>query len=333
MQALVLRQVKQPLSLEERPPLEPGPDQVVVGLKAAALNRRDYWITQGLYPGIKTPVILGSDGAGVVIRAGENAAEWQDREVVINPGLDWGDRQDVQSKQFHILGMPTDGTFAGEVLVAAAQLAERPSHLTWHQAAALPLGGVTAYRALFTQGRLQAGESLLITGIGGGVATLALQFAVASGARVWVTSSSPEKIEQAVALGAEGGFPYTHGDWARELAKVATPDLILDSAGGEGHAALVELAAPGGRLVHYGATAGPPKKLDLFKIFWKQLQLIGSTMGSPDDFADMLELVARKEIAPQVDGVFPLADGTQALEQMRNSPQFGKLVLEIPEAQ
>lgn len=331
MKALILEEIKKPLALRECPSLEPKQGQVVVQLNAAALNRRDYWITQGLYPGIKMPVTLGSDGAGVVRQVGDGVdASWKGREVMIYPGLDWGNSEKVQSKGFHVLGMPTDGTFASEVAVLASQIYTRPVHLNWHEAAALPLAGLTAYRALFIQGEMRSGETVLISGVGGGVATFALQFAVKAGAKVWVTSSSPRKIQQAVELGAQGGFDYTTESWTKEFVKLAgAPDLIIDSGAGKGYRNLVNIASPGARIVNYGGTAGPPEKLDIFKLFWKQLRLIGSSLGSPKDFEGLLEFVGKHKIKPVIDAVFPLADGNRAVEQMKSSPQFGKYVLEI----
>lgn len=331
MEALVLVELGRPLQWQQRAPLTAAAGEAVVQLRAAALNRRDYWITQGMYPGIRLPVVLGSDGAGVVSQIGPGVdASWLGREVIINPGLDWGDEQAVQSRTFTILGLPRDGTFATEVAVPAQQLYPRPAHLGWHEAAALPLGGVTAYRSLFSQGGIRPGWRVLVTGIGGGVATMALQLAVAAGAEVWVTSSSSEKIERAVALGARGGFLYTQDDWPKRCAEAAGGfELIVDSAGGRGYASLVQLAAPAGRIVSYGSTAGMPEKLDLFKVFWKQLRLQGSTMGSPADFAAMLAFVQQHAIKPVIDAVFPLAEGNRALEAMKTSPQFGKYVLAI----
>jgi NADPH:quinone reductase-like Zn-dependent oxidoreductase len=216
------------------------------------------------------------------------------------------------------------------VKVPAEYLHIKPNHLSWEEAAALPLAGVTAYRATFTQGGLQAGETILVNGIGGGVATFALQFAVAAGANVWVTSSSQDKIKRAVELGATGGFDYNEGNWWKTMSgQAGSPSLIIDSAGGAGYGALLNLAAPGGRIVNYGATTGPAEKLDLFKIFWKQLTVQGSTMGSPADFAAMLAFVEKHQIRPIVDRVFPLADGNQALNLMKASPQFGKYVLAV----
>ncbi|PHS09979.1 MAG: alcohol dehydrogenase [Blastopirellula sp.] len=331
MKALSLKQLKTPLELEDRPELVPAANQVVVQLKAASVNRRDYWITQGMYPGIELPVVLGSDGAGVVAQCGDGVdSAWVGREVLINPGVNWGDVQAFQSDEFTILGLPADGTFATEVVVPVSQLAAKPAHLSWQQAAALPLAGVTAYRAMFSQGNLQAGEKVLITGIGGGVATFALQYAVAAGAQVWVTSSSQEKINRAVELGAQAGFNYRDETWSKQMKQQAgEPNLIIDSAGGAGYKSLLNLAAPGGRIVNYGATTGPPDKVDMFKLFWKQLHLIGSTMGSPADFARMLKFVEQKKIAPVIDSVRPLAEANAAIESMKSSTQFGKMVLEI----
>lgn len=322
MKALVLNEVKQPLVLQQRPSPKAGKGQVIVKLKAAALNRRDYWITQGLYPGIRCPVILGSDGAGI--------ADFKEKEVIINPGYNWGGRQETQSDDFKILGMPDDGTFAEEIAVPQEQLFGKPEHLSWEQAAALPLAGLTAYRALFKQGRLQSSQTVVITGIGGGVACIALQLAVAAGATVIVTSSSQAKIDKALAMGAAAGFLYTSEGYASQVNEQFGPvHLIVDGAGGDGYGELIDMVCPGGRIVNYGATAGMPGRLDLRKVFWKQLHLVGSTMGSPDDFAAMLDMVGKHEIRPVVDEVFALSDGNKAFEKMNVSSQFGKLVLRV----
>ena len=329
MKALTLTAIKSPLELRDREELSPKPGELVIRLKAAALNRRDYWITQGMYPGIAPPVVLGSDGSGVVTSYSEcTNPNSVGREVIIDPGLDWGRDPRAQADGFNILGLPSDGTFANEVCVPACNVHEKPEHLDWHQAAALPLAGVTAWRALFTQGELAGGGTVLISGIGGGVASFALQFATAVGANVWVTSSSDEKIARATERGALGGFNYTNSNWAKEASAAGVaPDVIIDSAGGSGYGSLLGLAAPGARIVNYGATAGPPEKLDLFKVFWKQLRILGSTMGSPSDFRAMLDFVNEHEITPLIDTVMPLADGNEAIEFMQSSPQFGKYVL------
>ena len=331
MKAMTLVGTKTPLELQHRDDLKPNAGEVIVRLKTAAVNRRDYWITVGLYPGIKPPVVLGSDGAGVVSACGSGVDPvWEGQEVIVNPGLGWGENPAAQSSDFQILGLPRDGTFASEVAVPVDQLRRKPICLTWEQAAALPLAGTTAYRALFWQGKAAPGETILITGIGGGVATFALQFAVAIGAQVWVTSSSEEKIQQAIHLGARGGFDYRQEGWPKDFASAAgLPDLIIDSAAGPGYASLMGLAAPGGRIINYGATAGAPETIDMFKLFWKQLRLQGSTMGSPADFAAMVNFVEEHQIQPVIDTTFSLEDTNQAIDQLRSSPQFGKYVLEI----
>ena len=329
MKAAVLNHSKQPLQLETRPDLNPSPGHVIVRLKNAALNRRDYWITQGLYPGIRTPVILGSDGAGTVAEIGEGVdSNWLTKEVIIQPGIHWGGDETAQSEAFHILGMPTDGTFATHVQIPVENLHTKPENLNWAQSAALPLAGLTAYRALFSQGGLTEGMNILITGAGGGVSAFALQFSLAAGANVWVTSSSASKIEKAIKLGAKGGANYKEENWSNTLAKQAGSfQLIIDSAGGSGYHALIELAAPSGRIVNYGATTGNPKNIDMFKVFWKQLRIQGTTMGSPQDFQNMIHLVESKNIQPLIEKAFDLLEVNDALAMMRHSEQFGKIVL------
>ena len=331
MKALVLKEINSPLVFEETPAPGPAEGQVAIRLRAAALNRRDYWITQGLYPGIKCPVILGSDGVGTVSSLGPGVdRSWAGKEVIINPGYCWGDLQTAQGPDFKILGLPDNGTFAEQIVVPVEQIHEKPEHLDASHAAALPLAALTAYRAVFTQGKLAQGQKVLITGAGGGVATFALQFAAAAGAIAFVTSSSHKKIEKAVSLGASEGFDYTDEDWiARFRSAYGQAELVIDGAGGPGYAAMIDILAPGGRLVNYGATAGNPRQIDLRKVFWKQLHLVGSTMGSPRDFKAMLDFVSEHKIKPVIEQVYPLAQGNEAIEQMKVSSQFGKIVLTI----
>ncbi|MBL9219303.1 MAG: zinc-binding dehydrogenase [Opitutaceae bacterium] len=330
MQATVLTEIKKPIVLQSSPDPVAAPGQAVVRLKAAALNHRDLWIQLGQYAGIKLPITLGSDGAGIVTAVGSPADQsWVGREVIINPALDWGSDVRAQGPQFRILGLPDSGTFAEQIAIPVANLAPKPAHLSWKQAAALPLAGLTAWRALFTRAQLKSGERVLVTGVGGGAALFALQFAVAAGAEVWVTSSSPEKISRARTLGARGGMNYRDADWPAALQKQAGGlfDVIIDSAGGEGFGKLIELTRPGGRIAFFGATTGNPPSLDLRKSFFRQISLLGTTMGSPADFAGMTAFVAAHRIAPVVDRVFPLAATEDALRHMEASAQFGKIVL------
>ena len=259
MQAIRLHEVRQPVRLDALETPTPGTDQAVIEIQAAALNRRDYWITQGMYPGMSLPCTLGSDGAGKVLQTGDNVdSSWVGREVIVNPGIQWGANEAHQSSEFEILGMPRAGTAATHLLVEASWLHDKPTHLTAQQAAALPLAGVTAFRSVFTRGQLSAGETMLVTGIGGGVATLALQFGVAAGAKVLVTSSSAEKLQQATQMGAADGFNYREEGWQKAVRKNhGHPDVIIDSAGGTGYAHLVDIAGPGGRIVNYGAHHRP----------------------------------------------------------------------------
>jgi NADPH:quinone reductase-like Zn-dependent oxidoreductase len=309
----------------------PAPGEVVVELEAAALNHRDVWIKQGQYAGLKFPVTPGSDGAGVVAAVGFGVdAGWVGREVIINPGLNWGPDRRAQSEQFNILGLPRDGTLAERVAVPFGQLAAKPPHLSWVEAAALPLAGLTAWRSVVTRAQLRAGERTLVTGSGGGVALYAVQFAVALGAEVWVTSSAREKIARAVALGARGGFNYTQADWVAEAEKVAGLfDVIVDSAGGDGFDHLIELAAPGGRIVFFGATRGNPPGLAMRKVFWRQLSLLGTTLGSPDDFGAMTRFVVERELRPVVSDVLRLDRCAEAFALMERGAQCGKIVVQI----
>jgi zinc-binding alcohol dehydrogenase/oxidoreductase len=308
-----------------------GAGEAVVELKAAALNRRDLWIKLGQYAGLKFPCIPGSDGAGVVVSVGPGAdASWIGREVVINPGFDWGASEKAQAPKFSILGLPRDGTLAERVAVPAQQLFPKPLHLSMEEAAAVPLGGLTAWRALMTRARMVPGERVLITGIGSGVALFALQFAVASGGEVWVTSGSDEKIARAVKLGARGGFRYDSEGWVAAASKDAGPfDVAIDSAGGAGFGNLLELVGPGGRIAFFGATRGSVPELALRRVFWKQISLLGSTMGSPADWSAMMAFVAARGLKPVISDVFPLERGAEAFDLMERAGQFGKIVIKI----
>jgi zinc-binding alcohol dehydrogenase/oxidoreductase len=222
MKAIVLQSAEQPVVYKEvaTPTLQAG--EALVQVKAAALNRRDYWITIGKYAGIKYPTILGADGAGIVTEVSAEADQsWLGKEVIINPSQNWGDSPDYQGKDQKILGLPDDGTFAEFVKVPVANLFAKPAHLNWEQAAALPLAGLTTYRALFTKGRAKKGEKVLIVGVGSGTGTFALQFAVAAGCQVFVTSGNSQKLEQARLLGASAGVNYKAQDWAEQLHQLA----------------------------------------------------------------------------------------------------------------
>lgn len=322
MKALVLNALHRGLDYQEMPRPAAVKKEVVVALHAAALNRRDVFMTQGLYSTIKFPSILGSDGAG----------EWRGKRVVIYPALHWGESPDFQSKNFRVLGMPDDGTFAEHICIPRKNIFPMPAHLNWEQAAALPLAGLTAWRTLFSRCRLKKGEKMLVSGIGGGVALTVLQLGVAAGAEVFVTSSSAEKIEKAVKLGAKGGANYREEGWDKRLKQeVGGFDIIVDSAAGDGFAAFPGLCNPGGRIGVYGGSLGKINGLSMQPVFWKQISILGSTMGSLREFKSMLAFVEKHQIMPVVDSIFPLSEGNKALKKMEKGAQFGKIVLRISE--
>jgi zinc-binding alcohol dehydrogenase/oxidoreductase len=319
------------LKVEQAPDPRAGAGEAVVRLRAAALNHRDVFIRTGQYAGIKLPVILGSDGAGEVIETGAGVDDaWRGREVVIDPSFNWGPDERVQGASFHLLGLPTDGTYAELVKVPVDQLHDKPPHLSFEEAAAMPLASVTAFRALVTRAQVKAGETVVVTGIGGGVATSALIIATHLGARVYATSGSDTKLETARARGTAGGVNHRNPDWPAALvAQIGgRPDVVVDGAGGDTFNKALDLVKPGGRVVSYGATTGPAPQVEVRRIFWKQLNVMGSTMGSRADFAAMVRLFATG-LRPIVDQVIPLEEAAAAHRRMDNGQQFGKIVLKI----
>jgi NADPH:quinone reductase-like Zn-dependent oxidoreductase len=323
------------LSYEDVQDPEPGSGEIVVRLRNAALNRRDVFVTQGMYPGAKPdalPIILGSDGSGEVAARGDGAdGPEEGAEVVINPALYWGDNPKVPGKNYRILGLPDDGTYAQFVKVPADHVYPKPSHLSHEEAAALPLAALTAYQALFSRGNLQEGETVLVPGIGGGVATFVVQMAKAAGATVFVTSGSDEKIERAKELGADGGVNYNSEDWSKELKNMTGGvDLSIDSIGGETFNALVQLAKPGSRIVIFGSTQGPVPKMMTISIALKNLDVFGTAMGNAQEFGDMLSFYEKHELHPVFNETYPLEKASAAQQHMEEGKGIGKIVLEIP---
>lgn len=330
MKALLLVDESQDkISIKDIEKPTPGQGEVLIQIKAAALNHRDQWCRIGMYPGIKYNTVLGSDGAGVVETLGEGvSSNWLNKEVIINPNINWGNDEAAQSSEYHILGMPTNGTFAEYVVVSADRIMEKPAHLDFEEAAALPLGGLTAYRAVFTKGKVQKGQKVLVTGIGGGVAQFAFQFAKAAGAQVYVTSGSQDKIGKVIELGAEGGFIYKEEDWSKKALKATGGfDVILDSAGGNSMNDYLKIIKPGGRMVHYGSTTGAPKQLDMFRLFWSQASIHGSTMGSDKEFVEMASFVAVNNIKPIISSTRDFEYIISAFGEMHAGDQMGKLVV------
>jgi NADPH:quinone reductase-like Zn-dependent oxidoreductase len=331
MKAALFKGKDFPLSVEEVKKPKPVKDQVLVRLKYAALNHRDIWVMQEQTHEFPNGIILGSDGAGIIEDVGEDADPLLvGAEVIINPSLDWGTNPIVQGDSFRILGFPDNGTFAEFLTISKKYVFEKPEHLSFEESAAVPLSALTAYRALFSKARLRQKEKVLITGIGGGAALWALQFATAYQGRVYVTSGSEQKLQRAKGLGAIGGFNYKDPEWPEKAKKEAGGfDIIIDSAGGEHFQKLIDLTLPGGRIVNFGRTAGNITEIATRLLYWKQISILGTTMGTRDEFLSMLDFLESRSLHPILDKTFPLTAISEAFKRMEAGDQFGKIVLSI----
>ncbi len=299
--------------------LEQKDKGIVVKVLASALNHRDIWITKGMYPGIRYGAVMGSDAC----------VDHEGQDYIVYPGLNWGNNQSHQSSEYQVLGVPTNGTFADNMLTKIEYLRPKPEHLNVLQAAALPLAGLTAYRALMVRGALQAGEKVLISGIGGGVALMTMQIALANGCQVYVTSGDDNKISKALELGASGGYNYKDENWAKTLTKdIDGIDVTVDGAGGDGLSNFEKIALPGGRIVFYGGTMGTMNGISPQVIFWKQLSIMGSTMGSNVDFDSLLSFVSQHKVTPVLDSVLSFEEIPLGFERMASGKQFGKIVFD-----
>jgi NADPH:quinone reductase-like Zn-dependent oxidoreductase len=305
------------LRYEDAPDPKPGPDDVLIQLRAASLNRLDLWVRRGL-PSVPKPRILGADGAGV---------DESGRRVVINPGLEHGDR-------ITVIGEHTDGTHAELIAIPASNVYPIPDGLTFEEAAAFPLVFETVYRMLVTRAGLKEGEWVLAWGAGSGIGSATLVIGKALGARVVATSSSEAKLERARGLGADVTVNHAAGD-ILEAVKEATDgagvDVVVEHVGEATWQTSLQAARAHGRVAVCGATTGPNPKAALHRVWWKQLTILGSTMGTKADFEGAYELVASGKAKPVVDSVFPLAEARAAHERMESGEQFGKIVLSIPE--
>ncbi len=333
MKAVVLAELGGPdnLAIKEVDTPEPGPGEVRVKLHNSALNRRDYWMTVGRYPRTSLPCIAGSDGAGTIDAVGAGVDDGMTgREVVVYPAREWGDSELAFGPHFRVLGMPDQGTFAEYICCPATDVYDKPAHLGWEQAAATPLAGLTAWRAVVTQAQVQAGQTVLVTGAGSGVSTFAIQWAAGLGAEVYVTSGSQEKIEKARAIGAVGGISYRQRDYHKTLSKQAGGfNAIIDSAGGDDMNNLLGTLRPAGRFVFFGATMGiPATGLELPRLFFNQTRIQGTMMGSNAEFKAMLDFVSDRKVEPVVDRVLPMNEAVAAHKLLETFGQTGKVVLQ-----
>ena len=328
MKAAVLVRTGEPreaFELRDVPDPEPGRGEVRVDLVAAALNRRDRRLRTS--DDTSTPAVLGSDGAGVVSAVGEGVTDvGEDDEVVINPSLDWGDSELASGPAFRILGVPDQGTYAERIVVSASQVRPRPRNLSWTESAALPLAGLTAWRAAVTHADAAPGKTILVPGGGGGVSTFVIQIAAARGARVLVTTSSKEKLERAKRLGATGGADYRDPAWPQAIGEV---DAAVDSVGAEAWPGIFECLKPGGMLVSFGRTTGADGHIDIGRLFFTYWRIQGTTMGSPREFDALLAEIGSGRWRPVVDSVFRLAEVAAAHDRLDAPDRFGKIVLSV----
>ncbi len=328
------------LKLTELPRPVPGDDDVLINVKAVSLNRLDIWVREGL-PGLKLqmPFVLGSDIAGVVEQVGSNVTAFQPgQRVTINPG--WWDTtceyclggEQSLCVNFKIYGEHLPGGYAEYVRVPQRNVLRIPDDFSFEEAAAAPLAFLTAWRALITRARVREGEDVVVLGAGSGTSTAAIQIAKRAGARVFATSHSDDKLARAKEIGADVLINYSKQEWEREVWLATNKrgaDVVVDSVGEATWIKSLRALAKGGRLVTYGATTGPNPQEEIRQIFWKQLEIIGSTMSSQGEFNDVMKLVFRRELKPIIDIVLPLEQAAQAHTRLANNEQFGKIVLRV----
>jgi NADPH:quinone reductase-like Zn-dependent oxidoreductase len=332
MKAVVLTETNGPDSLQIQDvtiPL-PKPGEVRVKLKTSALNRRDYWITLGKYPGMQLPCISGSDGAGVVDEVGSDVdSALIGKKVVLYPARSWGESEASYGTEFRALGMPDQGTFAEFICTPATDIYAKPHHLSWEETAAVPLAGLTSWRAVVTHAEVQPKQKVLITGAGSGVSTFAILWCQYLGAEVYVSSSSTEKIKTAKALGAVAGENYKDPDCYKKLRKASGGfNAVIDSAGGDALNNILDTLLPAGRYIFFGATLGNPSKgLSMGKLFFNHTRIQGTTMGSNAEFKAMLDFLGENKIMPVVDSVLPMSQAVQAHKLMEKFSHTGKIVL------
>ena len=329
MKALLLESIEGPeaVSVKDVPMPTAGPSEVRVKLKAASVNHRELFIANGQYPGMVLPSIMGCDGAGVIDQLGDNVTEAKiGDEVVLYPARQWGSRRDTPAPDFGLLGMPFAGTLAEYICVPVENLARKPAFMTWEEAGAMPLTALTSWRALMFKGQLKVGETLLISGVGGGVATFGLAFAVAMGAAVYVTGESQKVLDRAKEMGAKDGLLFTDPEWRKNIRKMTGGiDVVLDGAPGPSLPNYIRALNPGARIVIYGSTAGNDLKFNATDLFLKSATLLGSQVGDITDFREMLAFADQHRIRPVIQSSFPLAQAREALLHLRDNHSFGKI--------
>jgi len=315
------------LRLTEMPEPEAQHGEVVVRLKVAGLNRRDLYI-QNRWGKKDVPLILGSDGAGIIEAIGEGVTDFTiGDEVMINPSLNWVKNSDAPPKGFDILGMPDHGTFAEKIAITSNQVERIPSHFSWEEAGVFVLSALTGYRALFTKGDLQSGDAIFIPGVGSGVATYMVQLANAIGAKVIVSSRDNDKRKKALEIGAFKAID-TNGDW-QQLLSDESIDIVIDSVGGATFNRSLQILKQGGTMVTFGATTDDVVSINIRDFFYGQYKLIGSTMGSKEELGDLISLMKKHELKPIVGKTFSFNDIQTAFDFLEENHQFGKIAIKM----
>ncbi|WP_449539646.1 zinc-binding dehydrogenase [Ferdinandcohnia sp. Marseille-Q9671] len=306
---------------------EPNHGEVKIKLKSAGLNHRDLFVLDR-HKDTDPPLVIGSDGAGIIEAVGPGVEDVKvGDEVVINPSLGWKEKSDAPPEGHEILGLPDHGTFAEKVTISAENIGPKPAHLTWDEAGVLSLAALTAYRALFTRANVKASDTVLLPGVGSGAVTFLLLFAKAVGARVIVTSRSEAKRKQALELGADIAID-SNGDW-NEALNGEKADIVIETVGAATFQKSLGQLRKGGKMVTFGASAGDVVELNLREFFYGQFTLLGSTMGSTEEFNEMLQFLNEHKIKPVLDKVFALSEVENALKRMDEAEQFGKIAIKI----
>jgi zinc-binding alcohol dehydrogenase/oxidoreductase len=331
MKATVFDQSNFSIRIEEVPMPELKAGQVLIKIKAASLNHHELWYMKQKNQPKDLKIIPGADGSGDVIEIGpEVDSSWLGKRVIINPSLIPTKKEMDHECDLEILGYAKQGTFAEYIAVDERYIYEIPAHLSYEEAAAVPLAGLTAYRALFSRGQIIRKSTILITSIGGSVALWALAFALKMDVKVYVTSGHDDKIQRAILAGACGGANYKKSNWKKELyEKTHGFDLILDGAAGTGFEILLHLVKAGGKIISFGRTAGPIPSFNPKLIFLKQITIMGTTMGNDVEFKNMLYYLLYHQLRPIIDSVYTFDDIHSALARMESGDHFGKIVLRM----
>lgn len=312
------------LAYQEMEERIPKAEEVRVKLKTAGLNHRDLFTIDQNHKSSDPPLIIGSDGAGIIDAVGDGVENVKvGDEVIINPSLGWREKSDAPPQGFGIIGLPTHGTFAEQIIVPAENVVHKPEYLSWEEAGVLSLAALTAYRALFTRGKISPEMKVLIPGIGSGVATFLLQFAKAVGATVYVTSRSKIKCEKALELGADLAI-NSEEDWDKALNGEKV-DLVIECVGAATFNKSLKQLRSGGTIVTFGASAGDVVQLNIREFFYGQYNLFGSTMGSGEEYSEMLQFIEKHRIKPIVDQMYPLEQYEQAFSRLEKAQQLGKI--------